>query len=121
MHIVSVSKGTVLERARTLAMRLYGCTRREVYDAIYLSENDPGEWSPTAVLIINLEQPNGLSEAWFYHATERYPAEAMTEFSERLSDDIGLVCFTDYVNSAVAAVYCEGPLEDFNPWDYTGQ
>lgn len=87
--------GTV-EKYRQAAMALYGITRAEAERSIYAPADDPGEWAPSALAIINFEQGHlGPASYWSPRGIDE---------CFRLSNRAG-EGFIEYINAAVAAVW----------------
>jgi hypothetical protein len=88
--------GSVVKRYREAAIALYGLTAEQAEEAIYSPKDDPGEWAPGSLAIVNFEMghldpcsyyaPNGLDECF------------------RLSGEAG-IGFIEYLNAAIGAVY----------------
>ena len=80
---------------RRAARKLYGYDQAQAEACIYGPENDPGEWAPDALVILNFER--GLSRL-------AYNAPDWLDESVRFQEEAG-VGFVEHINGAVAAVW----------------
>ena len=92
---MSRAQNTATEAYRGAAVKLYGYSREQAEACIYSPENDPGEWAPRALVILNLEK--GLPALGLYSGD-------WLEESSRLGSVAG-VGFVEHINGAVAAVW----------------
>lgn len=85
-----------VEQYRQAAIRLYGLTEKQAKRSIYSAQDDPGQWAPDALGIINLEYGD-LPQCSYW--APRGPDECL-----RLGEEAG-VGFVEYINAAVAAIH----------------
>ena len=80
---------------RRAAVKLYGYTQEQAEACIYSPANDPGEWAPKALVILNLER--GLAPLAYY-------GPDFMGGGIELQEAAG-VGFVEHINAAVAAVW----------------
>lgn len=85
----------VVDKYRKAAMRLYGITEGEAKAAIYCPTEDPGEWAPKSMAVINLETG---------HLPVSYWSPTFLDQCIELGDAAG-VGYVECINAAICAVY----------------
>jgi len=87
-----------VEQYRKAARRIWGLTKKEAASCIYHPRNDPGEWAPKSLAVINLEM--GLLPWCDY-----YHPEGLDNCVRLSQEADGGVTYVEWVNAAIAAVY----------------
>ena len=82
---------------RRAARKLYGYTREQAEVCIYSPANDPGEWAPDALVILNLER--GLGPLAYY-------GPDFVGGGIELQEEAG-VGFVEHYNAAIACVWTQ--------------
>lgn len=100
-----LSKEEVLEQTRTALMEAFGLGKDQAADVVsntFFGSEDPGQWSPQAVVIIHAESiplPSP-DECFEFEGKTYYASETWVKASDLIEGH-----FIEHINSAVAAVY----------------
>jgi hypothetical protein len=89
----------LVRKAYRQAWKERGVSDEVVEQSIYCSEDDKGNWSPTAYVIMTTEQCLPIST----HMTE--DIDLAVEIDKRASELCGFDVYTEFHNSAILAVY----------------